>query len=146
MIRAGFRWAAWAIVAALSVGGVQGKDLRWSALNVKARLDASGNLSVVETQRIVFDGDWNGGERTFRVFPGQSLSFQSLTRVDSDGSRHLLSPGSLSAVDEWSMNENVLRWRSRLPSDPPFAKTELVYELAYMLAGVLVKLTTEQGK
>ena len=42
---------------------------------------------------MVFDGDWNGGERTFRVLPGQSLAFESITRVDPDGTRHPLTAG-----------------------------------------------------
>ena len=114
--------------------------MRWRAFDVKAQLDADGRLHVLETQHIVFDGDWNGGERTFRVFPGQSLTLESVTRIDGDGTRHPLTQGDLSAVDAWNWTgPYVLRWRSRLPSDPPFAGTELVYELAYTLGGVLVK-------
>src|SRR5262249_3651944 len=33
----------------------------------------------------------------------------------------------------------TLRWRSRLPSDPPFANTRLIYILHYKLSGVLLK-------
>ena len=116
------------------------REMRWSAFDVKARLDADGRLHVLETQHIVFDGDWNGGERTFRVFPGQSLTLESVTRIDGDGTRHPLTNGDLSAVDAWSWTgPYVLRWRSRLPSDPPFSSTELVYEIAYTLGGILVK-------
>lgn len=116
------------------------RTLRWKSLDVKAKLDASGVLSVVETHAIVFDGDWNGGERTFRVFPGQSLSLESVTRIDKDGTRHPLAQGDLSAMDAWGWSSpNVLRWRSRLPSDPPFDQTELVYEIAYELSGILQK-------
>ena len=116
------------------------RTLRWKSLDVKAKLDASGALSVVETHTIVFDGDWNGGERTFRVFSGQSLALESVTRIDKDGARHPLAQGDLSAVDAWNWSApNVLRWRSRLPSDPPFEQTELVYEIAYRLSGILQK-------
>jgi uncharacterized membrane protein YgcG len=116
------------------------REMRWKAFDVKAQLDADGRLHVLETQHIVFDGDWNGGERTFRVFPGQSLTLESVTRIDGDGTRHPLTQGDLSAVDAWNWTgPYVLRWRSRLPSDPPFAGTELVYELAYTLGGILVK-------
>lgn len=116
------------------------RELSWSSIDVRARLDAQGALHVVERQAMVFTGDWNGGERSFDVRPGQSISLESLARIDPDGTRHELSQGGLSAVDEWGWSGgNVLRWRSRLPSDPEFANTELVYEIAYMLSGVLVK-------
>src|SRR4029077_13164958 len=52
------------------------REMRWKAFDVKAQLGADGRLHVLETQHIVFDGDWNGGERTFRVFPGQSLTLE----------------------------------------------------------------------
>ncbi|HEX7528926.1 MAG TPA: hypothetical protein VF425_07435, partial [Thermoanaerobaculia bacterium] len=58
------------------------KSLHWLALDVKARLDADGNLHVVERHAMVFTGDWNGGERSFRLFPGQKLSFESMRRLD----------------------------------------------------------------
>jgi len=124
----------------LSADAAAARVLRWKSLDVKAKLDATGSLSVVETHDMVFDGDWNGGERTFRVFPGQSLALESVTRIDKDGTRHPLSQGDLSAVDAWNWSgPYVLRWRSRLPSDPPFTETELVYEIAYKLSGILVK-------
>ena len=114
--------------------------MSWSSVDVRARLDEKGALHVFEAQTILFDGDWNGGERTFRLFPGQSLKLASVTRIDSDGTRHVLSEGDLSAMDEWGWAaENVLRWRSRLPDDPPFTHKELVYELDYTISGVLVK-------
>ena len=49
---------------------------------------------------MLFDGDWNGGERTFDVRPGQSIALGSIARIDPDGTRHELSQGGLSAVDE----------------------------------------------
>ncbi len=136
-------FAARALVLSLLIATPQratAKELRWRALDVKARLDASGTLAVVETHAIVFDGDWNGGERTFRVFPGQSLALESVTRIDRDGTRHPLTQGDLAAMDAWNWSgPYVLRWRSRLPSDPPFDHAELVYEIAYRLSGILVK-------
>jgi uncharacterized membrane protein YgcG len=127
-------------IAALAPASSSARELHWNAIDVRARLNAQGALHVVETQRMVFTGDWNGGERTFRVFPGQSVSLESMARIDPDGTRHALEPGGLAAVDEYGWaGENVLRWRSRLPSDPEFSNAELVYEIAYSLSGILVK-------
>ncbi|HKD16878.1 MAG TPA: DUF2207 domain-containing protein, partial [Thermoanaerobaculia bacterium] len=135
-----FRGRVAVLVLVLAAAVLAAKDLSWSSFDVRARLDAAGALHVVETQTMVFDGDWNGGERTFRVFPGQSLGFESITRVDPDGTRHPLTAGDLSAVDEYKfVGNNVLRWRSRLPSDPPFDHAARVYEIAYTLTGILVK-------
>jgi uncharacterized membrane protein YgcG len=134
------RGAAAALLVLLVAAGAAAKDLAWRAFDVQARLDASGALHVVETQTMVFDGDWNGGERTFRVFPGQGFAFESITRVDTDGTRHPMTAGDLSSVDEYQfVSDHVLRWRSRRPSDPPFDHAERIYEIAYTLAGVLVK-------
>lgn len=128
------------ILALAAASLAPARELSWSSIEVKARLDAEGALHVVERQAIVFSGDWNGGERTFRLERGQSVRLESLSRIDPDGARHALSEGGLSAVDEYGWTApGVLRWRSRLPTDPEFQRTELVYELAYVLSGVLVK-------
>ncbi len=128
------------LLVACAAASLSARELSWRAIDVRARLDESGALHVVETQTVVFDGDWNGGERTFRVLVGQSLELESVTRIAPDGTRHPLAEGGLAAVDEWGWTgDRVLRWRSRLPTDPPFSNTEIVYELAYTISGVLVK-------
>lgn len=141
------RFARRALCAAL-LSGVLGagaaraeKTLHWRAVDVKARLDGTGVLHIVERQAIVFTGDWNGGERKFRLFPGQTLSFESLRRVDpSTGETREIERGDLSQVDRYGFTDaTTLRWRSRLPSDPEFVNTELVYDIAYRLSGVLLK-------
>src|SRR5450432_2702792 len=121
------------------------KELHWRALDVRARLDADGRLHVVERHVMVFSGDWNGGERIFRVLPGQSLSLEPVRRFDPGangeaGPARDLVRGDLSAVDHYDFTDaTTVRWRSRLPSDPPFDGTELGYEIAYTLSGVLLK-------
>ncbi len=114
------------------------KSLSWSAFDVQARLDADGNLHVRERQEILFDGDWNGGERTFDLRTGQSLRVESLARIDASGQAHPMTNGDLSRVDQWRlMSGNVLRWRSRLPDDPPFDHARMTYRIDYVLHGVL---------
>jgi uncharacterized membrane protein YgcG len=116
----------------------QSKELHWSSFDVEAKLDAEGALHVVERHAMVFSGDWNGGERTFRVFPDQSLILESLTRIGPDGTRTKLTEGSLSDVDAFGWKDGrTLRWRSRAPGDPVFDRTEIVYEIAYTLKNIL---------
>ena len=116
---------------------VLGKSLYWRSIDVTARLDRDGRMHVVERQAIVFDGDWNGGERTFHVGTGQTLNFESLVRVD-DGGEHKLTATDLSGVDQYQFTEpTVLRWRSRMPNDPPFENKEITYVLKYSIDGVL---------
>jgi uncharacterized membrane protein YgcG len=117
------------------------KSLHWRALDVKARLDADGKLHVVERHAMVFTGDWNGGERSFRLFPGQRLSVEGIRRLDpKTGAASDLKSGSLDDVDRYAFTgPTTLRWRSRLPSDPPFENTEIGYEISYTLSGVLLK-------
>ncbi len=122
--------------------GVFAKELHWQALEVDARLESDGTLTIAEVQRMVFTGDWNGGERKFRLGSGQRLTLDRLVRLDDGGaSGSELRPGNLDAVDEYKWAESdTLRWRSRLPSDPEFDATELDYRLDYRVTGALRKI------
>ncbi|MEW6440238.1 MAG: hypothetical protein AB1640_04810 [bacterium] len=117
------------------------KRLYWRSLDVEATLDAEGRLQVSEVHVMVFTGDWNGGERTFRIGFGQDLDFKGLSRTDpGSGGWRALGEGSLERVDhyEW-VDSRTLRWRSRLPSDPPFDETALSYRIEYTLSDILVR-------
>ncbi len=113
------------------------KSLHWRSVDVNARLDGDGRLHVVERQQIVFDGDWNGGERDFGVRSGQGVTVHRIVRVD--GGREIpLEYGDVDAVDHWDYaSHGVVRWRSRLASDPPFADREITYVLDYTYTDVL---------
>ncbi len=127
------------VLGLLATGVADARTLHWRALEVDARLDAAGVLHVLESQMMVFSGNWNGGERVFRVEPGQQLRFHGMRRVDPEsGTAIEMSRGSLETVDnyDWS-GRHTLRWRSRRPSDPEFAETALLYELDYSLTGVV---------
>ena len=117
------------------------KVLHWRRLDIAARLDAKGVLHVAERQAIVFTGDWNGGERTFRLEPGQRLRVVGVARQDPDtGRMRAMNEGNLSELDHYALTDaKTLRWRSRLPSDSPFDKTEILYELDYELSGILTR-------
>jgi hypothetical protein len=118
------------------------RELHWDSLDVDARLAADGVLDVTERHAMIFTGDWNGGERVFNVRPRQKLEFISLDRIDENTGRAepLRQTVRPNAVDEYSWTgRQTLRWRSRLPSDPAFANTRLIYVLHYRLSGVLLK-------
>lgn len=127
-------------LGALCAGSAAARQLHWSSVEVSARLDADGRLHVVERQAMVFDGDWNGGERRFDVNVLQKLDFQGLARIDpQSGQRVEVLEGDIERVDRYAWFENkTLRWRSRRPADPVFRDQTLVYELTYTLAPVLV--------
>ena len=118
------------------------RELHWDTLDVDARLDADGVVEVTERHTMVFTGDWNGGERVFNVRPRQQLEFLGMERVDAatGASRTLQESLVPDDVDEFAWTDaRTLRWRSRLPSDPPFANTRLTYVLRYKLSGILLK-------
>lgn len=54
-----------------------------------------------EEHAMVFTGDWNGGERTFRVAPGQRLGLSSLERIDPQAGAVPLVHGDLDVPDHW---------------------------------------------
>jgi uncharacterized membrane protein YgcG len=123
-----------------AVAGAQ-RSLHWTDLDVTASLDADGRLRVSERHTMVFDGDWNGGERTFLLGFGQEITVHGIYRVDPEtGEPVRLQLGGLDQVDHWDWaGGETLRWRSRLPSDPPFESTTRVYRLDYSLTGVVVQ-------
>lgn len=135
------RWAlaSAAMLTAAAPAAAQGRELYWESLDVTARLDAEGRLHVAERQTYVFTGDWNGGERRFEVGVGQSLDLAGVTRIDpATGEARPLARGDLDQVDQYDWAENrTLRWRSRLPSDPPFDRTRITYLLEYVYEGVV---------
>lgn len=125
------------VVAAAALPGFTQRSLDWDRLEVEARLDADGVLHVRETHHMVFDGEWNGGERLFNLGVGR-LSFRTLSRQGAGGTVHPLIRGDLDEIDRWNFTEpGVLRWRSRLPTDPPFDDDTLVYVLEYRLLEIL---------
>lgn len=114
------------------------RSLHWREVRIDATLATGGALRVRETQTIVFTGDWNGGERRFDVRPRQRFEFGSMQRLDSAGT-HVMRAGDLSAIDGFDFTDpRTLRWRSRLPSDPPFNETAITYVLEYSYSSILV--------
>lgn len=115
------------------------RELHWREVTVQARLDAEGRLHVRERQAMVFTGDWNGGERAFRLSDEHVLELESIKRLDPRGIEIELAAGDLALTDryDWS-DSSTLRWRSRQPQDPPFSGTELTYILSYRLGNILV--------
>jgi uncharacterized membrane protein YgcG len=133
------------VILALAAAPSFAKSLYWQSLNVEAHLGKDGFLRTVERQTMVFDGDWNGGERTFRLPMGQNVTLNGIARVDDSGRAIPLVKGDLSQVDHYDFTSpTVLRWRSRLPSDPPFGNRQIVYALDYTLTNVLRKIGENQ--
>ena len=127
-----------AMTLAIPVSAQAARSLHWDAIEVEAHLDARGKLQVRETQHMVFDGDWNGGERRFALGRNQRLDMTGMMRIDAQGQPHPMTMGDLGSVDRYRLSgEQLLRWRSRLPSDPPFRDTALTYQIDYVLSGIL---------
>jgi uncharacterized membrane protein YgcG len=126
------------IVLALPAAAFAQRELHWDTIAVTAHLDADGRLAVVEDQTIVFTGDWNGGERTFAIRPRERLAFESLRRWTGAGWQPMIESRGLRDVDDFAFTDaRTLRWRSRLPADPPFDRTTMRYELRYGLSRIL---------
>src|SRR5215510_5809221 len=116
------------------------RTLHWDGLQVTAHLDAQGTLQVAETHTMVFTGDWNGGERQFNIRPRQKLTLNGVYRDTGSGWQPLTEDRDLDSVDDYAWTDNqTVRWRSRLRTDPPFRNTTLRYELRYDLSGILQK-------
>jgi hypothetical protein len=130
------------LAAALSLAALAGiaeaRSLHWRNFEVEARLEESGRLRVIERQAMVFTGDWNGGERSFRVPAGQGIDLHGVRRIDGPMGSVDLQRGDLDEVDHYDWHSgHTLRWRSRAAGDPLFDDSVLVYEIEYSLFGVL---------
>lgn len=138
-MRRGHLFALPLVALALAAPADAQRSLLWRELSVGARLDADGVLHVRERHAMVFSGDWNGGERRFRIARGQHIELVRLTREDpATRSSREVRRGDLDDLDcyDWA-EDDTLRWRSRLPSDPAFASTEIDYVLEYALSHIL---------
>lgn len=113
------------------------RTLHWRAFDVEAHLDRDGNLQVRERHVMVFDGDWNGGARIFNSRERQTVEVKGVSRID--GTQEIpLTRGDLNQVDHWDFaGKGHVRWRSRLPEDPPFQQRELTYLLEVTYTNVL---------
>ncbi|HEX6083673.1 MAG TPA: hypothetical protein VF266_04050 [Thermoanaerobaculia bacterium] len=112
-------------------------------MDVEAHLQRDGALRVRERQQLVFDGDWNGGERHFGGMPHHSITMESIKRVEN-GREIALEYGDLSDVDQYQLvNGRLYRWRSRKPTDPPFENRELTYVLEYTWHNVLAPIGSD---
>jgi hypothetical protein len=137
-LRSTFLFAA--LLLGLAAPAAAQRQLSWDRVDVAATLHANGTLEIVETQTMVFDGEWNGGERVFDIRPHQTLQWHGLLRERNGVWREMIEDSSLDDVDDYGWpEEHRLRWRSRLPGDPPFARTVLRYRLHYSLAGILLE-------
>jgi uncharacterized membrane protein YgcG len=95
---------------------------------------------------MVFTGDWNGGERGFRLASDHRIELHGIEREDLEThtSVPLRENKELSRVDDYAWTDSrTLRWRSRLPTDPPFQDAERVYVLDYTLENILIP--TDEG-
>ena len=126
-------------IVASQEAAAQVRQLTWPEVSVTARLDADGRLHVRERQVMRFTGDWNGGQRIFARRFGQQLTLERIARVNSaTGEEVPLVAGDLAEIDEFDwIDGNTLRWRSRLPSDPPFDGTEITYVLEFAYDNIL---------
>jgi hypothetical protein len=131
--------AALLAAAAPAAQAAQARTIHWKSLAVTARLDADGVLHVRERHHVVMTGDWNGGSRDFRLERTQQIQLEGMVRIDpATGAAWPMVQGDLRRLDSYGWaGPTALRWRSRLPGDPPFDGTELVHELEYRLRGVV---------
>lgn len=109
---------------------VQARTIEWEKIVVSAKLDKDGGLSIQEDQTMIFNGDWNGGERFFRVEPGQYFELTNLLRFNEQKMQFVpLEYGRIDLVDHYSYGNKILRWRSRLQSDPVFNNKKIRYRI-----------------
>lgn len=124
------------------IGTAQSRRIDWPAVAVTAHLDSAGALHIEERQTIRFTGDWNGAERSWFIRFGQTITLRRLARIDSasGAERELRANNGMNAVDDftWSDDGSSLRWRARLPSDPPFFNTRRQYLIETVHRGVLI--------
>jgi uncharacterized membrane protein YgcG len=134
-----------ALILFLATTAQADKTLRWSQLATTAHLDADGRLHVAERHTIIFNGDWNGGERTFRRTLDEVFRFERMSRIDESGkATPMREDKSLAQIDDYAFTDSrTLRWRSRLPSDPAFENRAITYLIEYTEGNILIPKSGE---
>lgn len=137
-------WALPLLIALAFFAGpaaAAGRTLHWKSLDVAARLDSDGRLHVVETQTMVFDGDWNGGERRFNLRGSQTVTLASLEEIDpATGARTTYAEAEPVVRERWAWHSpSVLRWRARDMDAPPFQNTVKTFVLTYSMTNILMR-------
>jgi hypothetical protein len=129
------------LAAALLAAAAFARDLSWRALDVKARLDEEGSLHVVERHTMVFSGDWKRRRSATSVSSPARACASKMLAPDRSRRHGPRAPARRAARPRpvHVEGQEALRWRSRRPSDPEFSNTELIYEIAYTLSGILTK-------
>ena len=116
------------------------RTYEWTSFDVTARLASDGTLNVEERHDVLMSGDWNGGERQFKVSGPQAFVLKGIKRLDPATNSWLpLLKDAVSKKDgfKWDADSYTLRWRSRLPDDPPHDNTPFSYLITYSMANVL---------
>jgi len=103
------------LAVTLYAPALHARTLHWSSIDVTANLEADGRLHVTEREAMVFDGDWNGGERRFRLLGSQRIDLLAMRKIDAaNGAVVQLRQGKLDSVDDYAFTDRTtLRWRSR---------------------------------
>lgn len=121
-------------------------ELRWRSLDVTAKIDDEGTLHASERHTMIFDGEWNGGQRTIPLRldpPPQQLTFDRVARVVSNKKTIDLTRVSDAPdqIDEFGVYNagTTIRWRARLGDDPPFRRKRITYIIDYTLTNVLTR-------
>jgi hypothetical protein len=134
------------LVLLLFAATAHADELRWRSLDVTATIDDDGTLHASERHTMIFDGEWNGGQRTIplRGFPPpQRLTFDRVARVVSKKKTIDLTRVSAAPerIDEYGVYNDgtTIRWRARLADEPPFRGKRLTYVIDYTLTNVLVR-------
>ncbi len=134
------------LVLLVFAGTALADELRWRSLDVQARIDDDGTLHASERHTMIFDGEWNGGQRTIPLRvdpPPQSLTFDRVARVVSEKETIDLTrvDDAPDRIDEYGVYNNgtTIRWRARLPDDPPFRGKRITYIIDYTLTNVLTR-------
>jgi uncharacterized membrane protein YgcG len=118
---------------------VMARTLHWEEIKVSAFLKASGELEIIEDQSFVFNGFWNGGERSFVVNEGEKFKFHGVDKF-VDGEWKPLNRGNLTKVDDYKMlRGNILRWRIFEPATgaPPVKDYRVRYRIRYSYKNII---------
>jgi uncharacterized membrane protein YgcG len=113
------------------------KSIRYEVIDVEAKLNKEGHLDVIEKQRMYFNGAWNGGYREFKTMGKQKVIVHGISRTTTVGLVEPLKRGSVHRKYHYQFTNNKLKWRNRLPSDPPFDNIFRQYIIKYTILNVI---------
>ncbi|MCD6360158.1 MAG: DUF2207 domain-containing protein, partial [Armatimonadetes bacterium] len=113
------------------------RTLHWDRIDVQVTVNPDSTLTVVERQRYIFDGEWNGGYRDLDLHKVERYSDFEVWEGDLKYKQGSIEHRGGFIVQRLPMGRLRIKWRSREVTDPPYHDQPVTFDVKYTVHGAL---------